>query len=71
MLYSNNNPGTVPYDDQTMFDFAAQDSEGWYWPGRHDYYLYDFPLTSLRGVDAREHTDKIVGLIIPTNEQLA
>ena len=43
MLYSNNNPGTVPYDDQTMFDFAAQDSEGWYWPGRHDYYLYDSP----------------------------
>ena len=26
-----------------MFDLAAQDSLGWYWPSRHDYYLYNSP----------------------------
>jgi hypothetical protein len=44
MLYSSDQvPDTVPYDNQTMFDLAAKDSLGWYWPGRHDYYLYNSP----------------------------
>jgi len=43
MLYSSDSFSGTPYDNQTMFDLAAQDSLGWYWPGRHDYYLYNSP----------------------------
>ena len=43
MLYSSDKIIGSPYDNQTMFDLAAQDSLGWYWPGRHDYYLYNSP----------------------------
>jgi len=44
MLFSDisfpNNPG--PGANHTMLDHAAL-GNGWYWPSRHDYYLYESP----------------------------
>ena len=39
-IYFPNDPG--PGANHTMLDHAEQGA-GWYWPSRHDYYLYDAP----------------------------